>query len=602
MSAVWRRAAVLLAAFWAAKVVLVTLRIADGGGRGLASAWTPLALAYQDVIVVLLVFALDAVLSHVTRNGARKKWVDRVLWVVVGVLVVYSAFNVAVARVFSTPLTASMIGATGGALSDSILAYVTWSNLLAILAVCALAVAMLWFGPRETSRRVRLSAGFGAILFIALGPLAASRVETLGLHRNATVSVVSTWLARVPIPVSSAEVAPLPVEGKNIELSHLTGAARRRNVVWVILESTAERYLGAYGASPDPMPRLTELAKNALVFEAAYCAHPESIKGLFSMLCSTYPAPNTTAADYVVAHVPCPSIATLLKALGYRTAFFHSGRFRYLGMQGILDDRGFDELHDAESVGGEYRSSFGTDDASTVRRMLAFVDQVPKGQPFFAVYSPISGHHPYKSPGKAKRPFPEQSERDRYQNDLFVSDSALGELLDGLKQRGVYDETVVIVVGDHGEAFQQHEGNFAHTLYLYEENVHVPMIVSAPGITVGSVRVPQIASLVDLAPTTLALVGSDLSPRHQGRSLLGRNPGFAPFYTDHGPLQLGLRQGRWKLIHETEHDRTRLFDLETDPMEQRDVAGDNAERAQRYRQWLLEWSDAQRSLLQRYER
>lgn len=602
MSATWRRAAVTLAAFWAAKLVLVSLRVADGGGRSLASGWTPFALAYQDVIVVLVVFSLDAVFTHVTRASERRAWVDRALWILVGVLVVYSAFNVAVARVFSTPLTASMIGATGGALSDSILGYVTVLNVVAILLVCAAAGAMVWLGPREISGRVRLGAGFGAILCIGVGPLGASRVETLGLHRNATVSVLTTWLARVPIPVSSAEVAPLPAEGKNIELSHLAGAARRRNVIWVILESTAERYLGAYGANPDPMPRLTELSKNALVFDAAYCAHPESIKGLFSMLCSTYPAPNTTAPDYVVAQVPCPSIATSLKAAGYRTAFFHSGRFRYLGMQGVLDERGFDELHDAESIGGEYRSSFGTDDASTVQRFLAFVDQVPRGSPFFAVYSPISGHHPYKSPGKAKRPFPEVTERDRYQNDLFVSDSALGELIDGLKQRRVYDDTVLIVVGDHGEAFQQHEGNFAHTLYLYEENVHVPMLVSASGITVGTLRVPQIASLVDLAPTTLALLGRDLDPRHQGRSLLGRSPGFAPFYTDHGPLQLGIRQGRWKLIHETEHDRTRLFDLESDPTETHDVAADHVERTQRYRNWLLEWSDAQRSLLQRYEK
>jgi arylsulfatase A-like enzyme len=602
MAASWRRAAVLLAGFWSAKLVLIALRVVDGGGRSLASGWAPFALLYQDAIVVLLVFTLDAVVSHVTRDSPRRAVVDRIWWGIVCLLLVYSAFNVAVARVFSTPLTASMIGATGGALSDSILAYVTPINVAAIVSVLLLAGLAVRFGPRDPSRRARLGAGFVTILLLGLGPLAANRVETLGLHRNASMAVVTTWLARVPLPVSASLVAPLPAEGKNIELSHLAGAARRRNVVWVILESTAERYLGAYGASPDPMPRLTAVAKNALLFDAAYCAHPESIKGLFSMLCSTYPAPNTTAADYVVARVPCPSIASSLKAAGYRTAFFHSGRFRYLGMQGILDGRGFDELHDAESVGGEYRSSFGTDDASTVKRMLDFVDSVPKNQPFFAVYSPISGHHPYKSPGKAERPFPEKTERDRYQNDLFVSDAAFGALVDGLKERGRWDDTVLIVVGDHGEAFQQHEGNFAHTLFLYEENVHVPMIVAIPGLTVGTLRAPQIASLIDLAPTTLALLGVPRESRHQGRSLLGGSPGFAPFYTDHGPLQLGLRQGNWKLIHETEHDRTRLFDLASDPEERNDIAANHPDRTAQYRKWLLEWSDAQRGLLQRYER
>jgi phosphoglycerol transferase MdoB-like AlkP superfamily enzyme len=392
----------------------------------------------------------------------------------------------------------------------------------------------------------------------------------------------------------------LPAEGKALDITHFAGAARGRNVVWVILESTAAEYLGAYGGVPDPTPHLTNLADNAVVFDTAYAAYPESIKGLFSMLCSTAPAAETTAADYVVDRVPCPSIATLLAGAGYRTAFFHSGRFRYLGMQGILDGRGFHELHDAESVGGKYASSFGTDDASTVARLLTFVDGLPKEQKFFAIYSPISGHHPYKSPGVGPRPFPEKTERDRYLNDLFAGDAAFGDLIDGLRRRGRFESTLFVVVGDHGEAFHQHEGNFAHTLFLYEENVRVPMILAMPGITVGRVRAPQIASLLDLGPTTLALLGLELPKATQGRSLLVPEAGAARFYTDHGPLKLGLRHGRFKLIHETEHDRSRLFDLVADPQERNDVAPAEVERVALYRRHVLDWSAQERTLIRDY--
>ena len=165
---------------------------------------------------------------------------------------------------------------------------------------------------------------------------------------------------------------------------------------------------------------------------------------------------------------------------------------------------------------------------------------------------------------------------------------------------GLAERTLFIVVGDHGEAFQQHEGNFAHTLFLYEENVRVPLIISAPGLTLGTLRVPQIASLTDLGPTTLALLGLEGDRRQEGRSLLDPVAGYARFYTDHGPLKLGLRHGTWKFIHETEHDRSRLFQLATDPREQTDLAPSEHERAALYRRHLLEWSAAQRARIRGY--
>src|ERR1051326_5072491 len=100
------------------------------------------------------------------------------------------------------------------------------------------------------------------------------------------------------------------------------------------LESTAQRYLGIYGAEPDPMPNLSSLAREAIVFENAYAVYPESIKGLFSMLCSKYPAFGSSAENY--GALPCRSVASELSSAGYRTGLFHSGRFGYLGMEAVI--------------------------------------------------------------------------------------------------------------------------------------------------------------------------------------------------------------------------------------------------------------------------
>src|SRR5262249_56620346 len=133
----------------------------------------------------------------------------------------------------------------------------------------------------------------------------------------------------------ASHVSTAPVE----DLSRLRGAAAGRNIVMVGLESTAARYLGLYGAMPDVAPNLSALSKSGVVFENAYAVYPESIKGLFSILCSTAPGFDTDAESY--AGVPCRSIAEVLHAHGYRTALFHSGRFGYLGMNAIIRDRGY---------------------------------------------------------------------------------------------------------------------------------------------------------------------------------------------------------------------------------------------------------------------
>ena len=78
-------------------------------------------------------------------------------------------------------------------------------------------------------------------------------------------------------------------------------------------------------------------------------------------------------------------------------------------------------------------------------------------------------------------PFPENDELGRYHNALHTGDAALGTFICGLKQRQLLDNTLLIFCGDHGEAFGQHDGNFGHTLFIYEENVHVPLLFVAPG-------------------------------------------------------------------------------------------------------------------------
>jgi phosphoglycerol transferase MdoB-like AlkP superfamily enzyme len=428
-------------------------------------------------------------------------------------------------------------------------------------------------------RRIAVAAAAAAVAMTAFGPVARAHVESVGMHRNALVALIATTAELRRGGGEDAPIPPLPAEGEGIDLRQLAGAAKGRNVIWVLLESTGARYLAPYGASRDPMPRLTELTRDSIQLDHAYAAYPMSIPGLYSMLCSKAPPPHAASSSLSGQERPCPSIASELSAAGYRTALVHSGRFVYLGMRGVVERRGFDSLVDAGDIGGKYATSFGVDEASAVKRALAEVDAGPRDEPFFLMYVPIAGHHPYHSPGEGPRPFGTREPIDAYASDLYHGDSALGDLIDGIAARGLAEKTLWVITGDHGQAFYQHEGNFGHAMFVYEENMHVPLFVVAPGLLHGRVRAPQIASVIDIAPTILDLLGLRIPEVYSGRSFLSPDPGAARFYADQVVDLVGVRSGPYKLIHDMDSGRSKLFDLRSDPGETVDLSGREAIRA-----------------------
>ena len=173
----------------------------------------------------------------------------------------------------------------------------------------------------------------------------------------------------------------------------------------------------------------------------------------------------------------------------------------------------------------------------------------------------------------------------------------MDRFLSGLKARGLFDKTLFLIFGDHGEAFGQHEGNFGHTLSIYDENIHVPCFIVAPGLIGQQIRVKRPASLVDTAPTILDLLGLPIPQEYQGSSLLDSQSRMALFYTDYSLGLLGLRDGRWKFVYELESGRAKLFDLATDPDEKKNLASQEPERVQAYRGRLKSWAAAQRQLI-----
>jgi len=541
------------------------------------SAWTPVALFWQDVLVALAFGAMDALSKRA-----------RALWVLYAALVVYTAINVPVTRVLSSPLTIPMLRAARGPLRDSIAYYFT-AAYIGEIALVILAGILFPLLLRRTTKRFASALVSAAIVIVAIGPLAESKVETAGLHRNALGALIPVRLPHHDSFITGGNWRNSPYPEQSFDaadsLSQYRGEAAGRNVVLVILESTASQYLRLYGAAEDPTPNLTRFASQSLVFDNAYAVYPESIRELFTVLCSRYPEFGAAPDNYPAA--PCVSVAEQLRRIGYRTALFHSGRFMYLGMKSVVENRGFETLEDAGDIGGNVNSSFGVDEPSAVTRMLSWVDSIPNGQRFFLTYIPVAGHHPYATPDPG--PFPNTSEISYYRNALHYGDAALGSFLDGLKARGLDQRTLFLIFGDHGEAFGQHDGNFGHSFFLYDENIRVPYIIAAPGLIQAQLRVNVGASLVDTGPTILDLLGVTIPPRYQGMSMLDPTPRMALFFTDYSLGFLGSYDSCWKMIFETGSRRSKLFDVCRDPKETRDLAAENEARVSAYRANLEDW-------------
>lgn len=382
--------------------------------------------------------------------------------------------------------------------------------------------------------------------------------------------------------------------------SRFSRRPRPKNVVLVVLESTGAKYLGVQGSRYDTTPNLTAEAKHGVVFDAFYCHAGLTANSVAAITLSLYP--YMTWREYTVEYpdMPGESLAQVLKRRGYRTAFIHSGDLAYVNQRNFLQGRGFDVLLDWRDLGAPLFTSWATHDQALIDGVLRWLDAGPKGQPFFAKVWTHMSHHPYEPmPDRPLIDFfkgaslpPDDYDLGRYLNTVHFVDEQLGRLFAGLRQRGLADDTLVVVTGDHGEAFGDPHAAWGHGSRVYDECVRVPMLVWSPRLVQKGERSKTVGGHVDIDPTIADLLGVPPAPGWRGRSLFDpRRSGRTYFYAANDDYLLGVRDGNWKYIYNATRGRDELYDMESDPDELRNVAAEHPELCQRLRQRLAAWRD-----------
>jgi len=210
-------------------------------------------------------------------------------------------------------------------------------------------------------------------------------------------------------------------------------------------------------------------------------------------------------------------------------------------------------------------------------------------------------HHPYEpSPGSAlldlvREPVQDEYDLERYLNVLHETDAQLARVFNAVRDAGVADNTLIVITGDHGQAFGYPHDTYIQGRTIYEEDVNVPLMLWFPKRFRAGIRPPAIGSHVDLAPTIADIAGLPPAPDWQGRSLFDQSRApRAYFYVAEDHFRLGVREGSWKYIYDLREGSEELYRLDADPTEQRNLAAIEPARCVRLRQRLAAWTEANR--------
>ena len=290
--------------------------------------------------------------------------------------------------------------------------------------------------------------------------------------------------------------------------------AEKPNIVLITLDSARADRMGFQGGKGGLTPSLDALARQSIVFEHAYAQSPSTVASHAALLTGTYP-PYNHVSEFGAGLAPSlPYLPELLRAAGYRTAAF-VGTLQLDPRQGFAPgfDRGFEKYDAGFRLPQMGESRYGTVErrgGEVVARALAWLQRPGKG-PFFLWLELNDAHAPYQPPAGFAR------SGSAYNGEIKYADAQAGKLISALRARKLYDGALIVVAGDHGESLGAH-GEATHGVFLYDETIHVPLLVKLPQNRAGKAG-PHVR-LVDVAPTALEVAGIPVPPQMQGQSLL----------------------------------------------------------------------------------
>ncbi len=535
--------------------------------------------------------------------------------------------------------------------------FVWWTPFNKIHDVAMLSVTSLlwnsfyivgWFiGYRAVSHLVRQSTLRKSLDSTRLCLRSTGLFTMIGLTLSSTA-----WAFNRPTPI---DLSP----SSQLQNTIATSSTDKPNVVLIVMDTTRADHLSCYGYPKNTTPVLSALARESVIYRHAVSPSPWTLPAHASMFTGLYPIQHNAychpSNESKCQAYPLPperqTVAERLSAQGYDTA-------AVLGNWSILHrsfglDQGFwyyddrprlainstvpNTLSPARWLSGAWQLLQGhgrpSRSASEVNdSALAWLNR-PRTKPFFLMLNYLDPHQPYQSHpefkdqlasapsqpliatkvAKPRSPIRPNLENDisRYDQELAFVDAQIGLLLDTLRAKGLYESSLIIVTSDHGEAFDEH-GYLGHSNTVYEEEVHVPLIVRYPhgsrqGVVTNTTSLIDVAHLIMQATgytllnhDALVQIDKEQNGHQKDQQALVFSQRFRwlpktdPLY---GPTTSAvyLSEGLKVILYETDKIKTRAYDLIADPLEQDDIADQQSNLVEQASSRLEAWFDKLRT-------
>lgn len=350
------------------------------------------------------------------------------------------------------------------------------------------------------------------------------------------------------------------------------------NIIFVVLESTRfDAFLGMQSQidNGDEASVLRKIFHEGRQFHNLYTSVSHTSKAMVGIHCGVFPHPVMNIVESFPEGKFFKCLPETLAGAGYNTAHFQTALGRFENRPGLANNLGFQKVVVGEDLrSGKFESIgyFGLDDMAMVQPAIDWITQ--QKQSYFIQLLTVGTHHPYQTPGGT---FTETKEA--YEDAARYSVKFLDTFFEALSQASSLDNTMVVIMSDHGEAFGEH-GRYQHDMVPYEEVVHTPAVIWWPGHLQAGID-HQLRSHLDIYPTVLDVVADEWSGRLTGLSLLA-NEGHKNIYSLcwYTYTCMSIRhQNGLKAIYNFRNGAFEVYNLKTDPDELHNLRADysNAE-------------------------